>query len=156
MGESHQMVVFLVITNSVSQRLTQPLGSFEHVWAPYDTEQVDASYRLRNPQTEIAQVPKIQSILTRSLVTGASEVVSDAAPNSNEGPDHNTLKPDPKIEKAAAALTNSLKSYNRSSLRFVAYSLGLDITGPNSKPNWAAKLTAWVSLMESAHNARLI
>ncbi|KAJ7819315.1 hypothetical protein B0H13DRAFT_2378458 [Mycena leptocephala] len=107
----------------IEWRLTQPLGSFEHVWAPYDTEQVDASYRLRNPQTEIAQVPKIQSILTRSSLPGPARwypmqlLIPTRVPIT-------TPKPDPKIEKAAAALTNSLKSYNR-------------------KPNWAAKLTAW-------------
>jgi hypothetical protein len=53
------------------------------------------------------------------------------------------------VKKAAAALTKALKAYNLPSIRFVAHSLGLDMSGPDKKANYTAKLTAWVSLIQS-------
>jgi hypothetical protein len=80
---------------------------------------------------------------------------SEALPDGPAPPPaaHPVPSSDPKVEKAAAVLTSALESYNRSSLRFVAYSLDLDMSGPDTKANHAAKLTAWVSLIESTRHS---
>lgn len=107
-------------------------------------------------------MPKIQLLLTAPLSRGESEVVSEvpATPAGDQEPiaaravpASLTAPPGPdpiKVKKEAAALTKALKSYNLSSLRFVAYSLGLDMSGPNEKSYYAAKLTDWVSLIVSS------
>ncbi|KAJ7749097.1 hypothetical protein B0H16DRAFT_1725140 [Mycena metata] len=135
----------------ITWRVSQSLAGFDHDWVSC-TGQVAAPYQLKNPAVEEPQVPKIQSLLMAPLSRGESEVVSDA--EGDEGPIAAACAvpaslttpsgPDPiKVKKAVAALTKALKSYNLSSLRFVAYSLGLDMNRPNKKSYYAAKLTDW-------------
>ncbi|KAF7330467.1 hypothetical protein MVEN_02485900 [Mycena venus] len=114
---------------------------------------VELLYQLRNPEVEKAQVLNIQLSLTKPLVPKV-KALSDV-PAVVEGdeslkvpvvPEPLPARPDPEksnVEKAAGTLTKALKSYNLPSLRFVAYSLGLDMSGPDEKSYYAAKLTAW-------------
>ncbi|KAF7335607.1 hypothetical protein MVEN_02215300 [Mycena venus] len=147
-------------------RLTQPLAGFEHDWMSY-TDQVELSYQLRNPEVEKAQVLNIQLSLTKPLVP-EDKALSDV-PAVVEGdeeslevpvvPEPLPARPDPEksnVEKAAGTLTKALKSYNLPSLRFVAYSLGLDMSGPDEKSYYAAKLTAWVSLINPLVNPHFV
>lgn len=126
------------------------------------TDQVEPPYRLKKPEKEKEEVLKIQSSLTRPLVLGG-RALSDV-PSVGDGqplevpavPAPLFALPDPeksKVEKAAASLTRALKCYNLPSLRFVAYSLGLDMSGPDEKHYYAAKLTAWVGLIKSPRHS---
>ncbi|KAJ7149006.1 hypothetical protein C8R43DRAFT_952250 [Mycena crocata] len=135
----------------IAWRLTKPLALADchHHWVPY-TDQVTTPYRLKNATTELPQILKIQSILTDLSVTGTSAVLPHTPlPVGNEVPlPAPVAMQDPNVAKAAAAFTKSLKHYNLPSLRFVAYSLGLDMSGKDEKANYMVKLTAWVSLIQ--------
>lgn len=130
------------------QRLTQPLSGFEREWTSYIEQDVPPAYHLKNVAKEKEQLPQIQSVLMDPLVAGAS----DALPETPAVSEPNIARPDPKgspTEKAVTVFTNALKSNNMPALRYVAYSLDLDMSGPETKSNYAAKLTAWVSLVMS-------
>ncbi|KAJ7900462.1 hypothetical protein B0H13DRAFT_2336567 [Mycena leptocephala] len=148
----------------ITWRLTKPLADFSHEWASY-TDDVDAVYRLKKPESEAVQISQIQERLMKPLVTENSQ---EPCPNT-DGPSRNpgdSHEPSPtpgeedrrtaergiqeeraayrhKRDEAAVKLTMSLKKHNKKSLRFVVYSLGLDMRGPDTKYNYASKLTTW-------------
>ena len=163
------------------QRRTKPSSGFEHDWVQYDldTHGKIAECELRTLDKDLADIPRIQASLTKSLVISGNadvgavlegdEEAAPQEPSADAGPDPQEpsadANPDPErsnVQDAAAALnealkshalTQALKSFNLPPLRYVAYSLGLDMSGPNNKQNWATKLTAWVSDLSTCNSA---
>ena len=108
--------------------------AFEEEWLEYDADEVPVDFLLKRPDKEEAQVFKIQSKLCEALVPDGS-----TEPGINEAQMHKSL------------LNNNLPP-----LRFVAYSLGLDLSGEKTKADVVMRLMAWVSFLQSIVILRLI
>nr|GAT44655.1 predicted protein [Mycena chlorophos] len=116
--------------------------AFDHDWVEYDPDDCPADYLLEKQEKESAQIHRIHNKLMLSL---DPLPVSDAA--SNVGADDVSMPDAPRGNIAPTIseekLWDALHGYNRPALRFVAFSLNLDVNPDESKAQYCDKLVAW-------------
>ncbi|KAF7318521.1 hypothetical protein HMN09_00362000 [Mycena chlorophos] len=119
--------------------------AFFHPWVDYDIATCHPDYRLPNPVKEIPQIRRIQSQLTVPVLP-RGEADQPMPPSDSRAP----------IAITSEKLADNLKGSNVPALRFVAHSLGLDLTGvPASerfKKPYIDRLVAWRYLKPLSDN----
>ncbi|KAJ7642972.1 hypothetical protein DFH06DRAFT_999374, partial [Mycena polygramma] len=109
--------------------------AFEQDWVAYDPDDCPAEYLLKNPPTDLPGIYRIQAKLVQSLL---DEDDSDEDVEMPDVPEGNTI-PALSFDTMWGHLFNN----NLPALRFVAFSLGLDIRRAKTKADYCHKLMAW-------------
>jgi hypothetical protein len=143
--------------------------AFEQDWVAYDPSQVPPKYLLKRPEKEEKQIFAIQARLVAPLVLENSERSVDEpsvplgdedqemppVPESGENPvaaprAADNSDPVEDLREAMEDLRKALMYSNLTPLRFVAHSLGLDVSTPKlKKVDYANQLITWVSFTKS-------
>ncbi|KAF7293317.1 hypothetical protein HMN09_01211100 [Mycena chlorophos] len=110
--------------------------AFFHQWVEYDAATCHPDYRVKNPAKEIAQIRRLHLQLTQPVLP--HEQTDQPMPAAD------SLAP---IAITSKQLRDNLAGNNVPALRFVAHSLGLDLTGVSAserlKKPYIDRLVAW-------------
>lgn len=136
----------LRIDTKLAKRKETMGAAFEQDWLEYTPEQCHPSARLKNEARELPMIRTIQTKLVQPLLEEDDDDESDAELDEDElMPD----APDPKFVPAVteAQMHNNLMKNNLQPLRWVIFSLGLDMTPERiaSKKLCCDQLLTWVS-----------
>ncbi|KAF7296236.1 hypothetical protein HMN09_01092600 [Mycena chlorophos] len=108
--------------------------AFYQPWVEYDVATCHPDYRLKNPAKEIPQIRRLHLQLTQPVLP--HDQTDEAMPPAD------SLAP---IAITTEKLRGNLKLSKVSALRFVAHSLGIDLTGitGNLKKPYIDRLVSW-------------
>ncbi|KAJ7186317.1 hypothetical protein GGX14DRAFT_332746, partial [Mycena pura] len=114
--------------------------AFEHDWVDYDARDCPADFLLKNPEAETHHIHRIQNKLVISLCdddededgSDAEDVPMPDVPDGNEP-----------LGITEDQLFKALHRNNLTPLRWVAFSLGLDLRDAQTKADYCMKLLAW-------------
>ncbi|KAJ6491081.1 hypothetical protein C8R45DRAFT_826136, partial [Mycena sanguinolenta] len=138
----------LRIDAEVAKRKERGPVAFHQDWVVYDPTQLAPKYLMNNPAKEEKQIFAIQSkLVTPFVLEDSVEPTNDPSfphidqdqdmPSVSESPD------DAPSDSEIAKLRTVLNKRRMTPLRFVAYSLALDTSGPRKKDTYINKLIPW-------------
>jgi hypothetical protein len=121
--------------------------AFDQDWVDYDPHECPAEYLLPNPDKDLPHVHRIQAKLVQSLHDDDDDDDSDV-----EMPDVPAGNFVPAISEET--MWNHLHRNKLPALRFVVFSLGLDLDGAITRAHYCDRLMAWVSTSPSCSGRR--